>query len=219
MLIFAYSWSRLTNGGQLCYTRGTVIPCFITLTSADTQALNLLAVPSCIPIRLRRHVTDYSPDFTPNSPTEFRQPNTLNIPKRWKVTSEDLSAGVWWPVSEGGQEHNKRLNGEIKLSQNLKSTCVIGNLMVQVRSNIFLVATFIAEIPSLSQYSVVVLPFSATAFVSEDSEKPLAEFDVEIATAYANGPRPLTYAQHPSDDEILVRENYTILSSTSVSFV
>ncbi|KAK0469610.1 uncharacterized protein EV420DRAFT_46434 [Desarmillaria tabescens] len=40
----------------LCYTRGTVIPCSITLTSADTQALHLLAVPSCIPIHLRRHV-------------------------------------------------------------------------------------------------------------------------------------------------------------------
>ncbi|KAK0223390.1 hypothetical protein IW262DRAFT_1366409 [Armillaria fumosa] len=112
----------------LCYTRGTVIPCFITLASADTQALNLLAVPSCIPIRLRRHVTDYSPDFAPNSPTEFRRPNTMDVPKRWKVTSEDLGTGIWWPVREDGQEHSKRLNGEIKLSQNLKSTCVIGNL-------------------------------------------------------------------------------------------
>ncbi|KAK0480075.1 hypothetical protein IW261DRAFT_110475 [Armillaria novae-zelandiae] len=182
----------------LCYTRGTVIPCFITLTSADTQALNLLAVPSCIPIRLRRHVTDYSPDFAPNSPTEFRRPNTTNVPKRWKVTSEDLGTGVWWPVREDGQEHSKRLNGEIKLSQNLKSTCVIGNFVVQ--------------------YSVVVLPFSATAFVSEDLGKPLAEFDIEIATAHASGPRPLTYAQHPSDDEVVIRENYTILSSTSVPF-
>ncbi|KAK0446292.1 hypothetical protein EV421DRAFT_1933470 [Armillaria borealis] len=182
----------------LCYTRGTVIPCFITLTSADTQALNLLAIPSCIPIRLRRHVTDYSPDFAPNSLTEFRQPNTMNIPKRWKVTSEDLGTGVWRPVREDGQEHSKRLNGEIKLSQNL-STCVIGNFMVQ--------------------YSVVVLPFSATAFVSKDSEEPLAEFDVEIATAYASGPRPLTYAQHLGDGEIVIRDNYIILSSTSVSFV
>ncbi|KAK0193942.1 hypothetical protein F5146DRAFT_998440 [Armillaria mellea] len=116
-----------------------------------------------------------------------------------KVTSEDLGTGVWWPVRENGQEHSKRLNGEIRLSQNLKSTCVIGNFMVQ--------------------YSVVAPPFSATAFVSEDPEKPLAEFDVEIATTHASGPRLLIYAQHPSDGEVVITESYTILSGTSVPFV
>ena len=41
---------------QLTYTRGSFIPCHLTITSSDIQALNLLAIPTAQRIRLMRRV-------------------------------------------------------------------------------------------------------------------------------------------------------------------
>lgn len=47
----------LSLAKPLCYARGTVIPCHLTITSGDMNALDLLAVPKSAPlVRLMRHV-------------------------------------------------------------------------------------------------------------------------------------------------------------------
>ncbi|KAF6758843.1 hypothetical protein DFP72DRAFT_807356 [Ephemerocybe angulata] len=43
-------------GKPLTYTRGSVVPCHLTLNSSDIQALNLLAIPSTPRLRLMRRV-------------------------------------------------------------------------------------------------------------------------------------------------------------------
>ena len=46
----------LTNLSQLCYTRGTVIPCYLTLICLDVHALDLLSTPKSPVVRLTRRV-------------------------------------------------------------------------------------------------------------------------------------------------------------------
>ncbi|KAJ7158493.1 hypothetical protein C8R46DRAFT_1109353 [Mycena filopes] len=160
----------------LCYTRGAPIPCAITLSSTDAQALDLLSAPRAIPVHLRRRLKPLLPASKRNGMFDANADLSVD-------PAENIAAATWWPSVDGahgqGQGsarriHRRRLDGEIQLPVSLKPSCRIAHFAVE--------------------YTVEVLPFKATAFVAVET-KPMLRQSVEIVTMFAsNCPRPRAYA-------------------------
>ncbi|TFK40192.1 hypothetical protein BDQ12DRAFT_680492 [Crucibulum laeve] len=154
----------LSLAKPLSYTRGSVIPLVLRLETKDLQALDLLAVPKVIAVRLRRTVK-----YNVNGE---RTVDTFG----WKDEVEHSQLAVWWPSLEAAEDSSlctRTVNGELHLKIDMKPTSAMAHFRVE--------------------YTLVLFPFDAIAFESADTE-PLALQSVEITTAYAPGPRPRTYA-------------------------
>lgn len=168
---------------QLCYTRGAAIPCVLDIECKDRQALDLLASPKAIVVQLRRRVRFFLAAATVG---DGQAPG-------WNDTVEDLETAVWWPgAGNSADPCTRRLEGEIRLSKDLKPTSAIAHFSVSVRS-LRCPVLFTLIDPSVPQYSVVMHPFETTAFASIDT-KPLLAEPVEIATMYGRGPRPRAFS-------------------------
>jgi len=154
----------LSLATPLCYSKGTAIPCIISIETPDSQAMDLLSSPRAIDVRLRRCVT-------------YRE-NAGIVKKMGSGSSEiieDITTAVWWPSQDGHttKPGQRRLNGEMQLSNALKPTSAIAHFAIE--------------------YLVVVMPFQPTAFISADTDILLSE-RVEIATMLASGPRAKIYS-------------------------
>ncbi|CAA7267040.1 unnamed protein product [Cyclocybe aegerita] len=135
----------LSLAKPLCYARGTVLPCFLTLESSSPQALDLLCTPSAIALSLRRRVRFY------NKPSSSRQDVA------WNESMEDTGRAVWWPstAADAHSDSNTRyLEGEIRLEKDLRPTSEMGHFSIS--------------------YAVVLCPFTAVGF-SSDSTALLSE--------------------------------------------
>jgi hypothetical protein len=87
----------------------------------------------------------------------------------------------------------KRMHGEIRLAKDLMPSTSIAHFTVEVGKSF--VRPFIKLKISILKYSVVVMPFEATAFVSSSAKgEPLLSESVEVATKLAHGPVPKAYA-------------------------
>jgi hypothetical protein len=158
---------RLSVAKPLCYTRGAVIPCVLDIECKDSQAFDLLASPHAVVLQLQRRVRFFL-DTAAVSASQLG----------WNETVDAVETAVWWPGERNSAEpHVRRLEGEIRLSKDLKPTSAISHFSVS--------------------YSVVMSPFVTTAFTSTDTKAVLAE-PVEIATMYGRGPRPRAFAPPPS---------------------
>jgi hypothetical protein len=99
----------------LSYTRGSVIPLFLTLTSSDAQVLNLLTSSKAASVRLVRRVK-YSMNGSDG-----------------RESVDFLENAVWWPANDGGGDRlNRRMCGEIRLVKDLKPSCSIGHFSLEV---------------------------------------------------------------------------------------
>ncbi|KAH9848132.1 hypothetical protein C2E23DRAFT_941244 [Lenzites betulinus] len=110
----------------LCYTRGTAIPCLMTIETTDPQALDLLSAPRSPVVRLLRRIS--AQDTGP-----------FNVPKplpglEFESTVQEVATAVWW--SEHARDRltpQKRvLHGEIHLSASLKPSCRFGKFELSV---------------------------------------------------------------------------------------
>ncbi|KAJ3785368.1 hypothetical protein GGU10DRAFT_355079 [Lentinula aff. detonsa] len=180
---------ELSLAQPLSYTRGSVIPLSLTLSSTDSQALDLLSSHRALAVRLRRKVTSN------------RAQNLAEFNAPWNATQGavstepiiDIAGAVWWqrPGSTSSNETginpttlskvilHKELEGEILLSKSLKPTFHISHFGIE--------------------YSVVVLPFDTTGFVPSTSAQkiyngPIIEQRVEIMTMFPKGPRPISHS-------------------------
>lgn len=159
---------RLSFAKPLCYTRGSVIPLSLSLSSTDTQVLDLLSAKA-ITVRLKRVLKFRVKTAGPDE----------NLYGQWSLEMKDdveeMTSAVWWPSAEGAQTNlnERQFSGEIQLAKGLKPSCAISHLKLF--------------------YIVVFLPFEATGFTSANNG-PLLEQTVEVATLYAKGPRPITYS-------------------------
>ncbi|KAF7374745.1 hypothetical protein MSAN_00360000 [Mycena sanguinolenta] len=90
----------LSLANPLSYTRGTVIPCRLTLESTDDQALDMFSSPSAPVVILRRCV-------------RFQNPSTSSK-----------------PVEGNDAPYSRSLEGEIKLAKDLASSSSIGRFTV-----------------------------------------------------------------------------------------
>ncbi|KAF8884615.1 hypothetical protein BD779DRAFT_1442937 [Infundibulicybe gibba] len=162
----------LSLARPLCYTRGAIIPCHLTVRATLPQDLDLLVKPDTIVAHLRRRV-------------RFHQ-DTAGTMKRHSITPltvgdvQDLTFGVWWPRHEGlsSQEtYQREMHGEIHLPGDLQPSC---------------------DFPSLSiEYYIVILPFDSPYFLAERSQVVISQ-PIRIATVHAPGPTPEPISSQPS---------------------
>lgn len=156
----------------LCYTRGSPLPCAVTISSSDSQAVDLLASPRSVNVHLRRSVRSRKTS-TYLSQTPISQSSC--IVGGFKDFVQDVGEAVWWTCNNPILEHevtSKSLMGEILLPVTLKPSCLIGKFCIE--------------------YSVDVLPFKSPVFTI--LEIPVVQQTVEIATLFARCPRPRSYA-------------------------
>ncbi|KAF9068954.1 hypothetical protein BDP27DRAFT_1326169 [Rhodocollybia butyracea] len=162
---------------SLSYTRGSVIPLSLILTSEDSQVVDLLSSGQALAVKLRRRISS-------NPALHFAE---LNAP--WTnvyapistAFSEDVCTASWWKRLNSLQDSaattksfSREIEGEIVLSKTLKPTFQISHFGLE--------------------YSVVMLPFNTSSFVPRTDNGPILEQRVEIATIYPKGPRPIAHS-------------------------
>jgi len=115
-----YSLSPLP---KLSYTRGTVIPLFMSVESEDEQALDLLATPKAIMARVRRRTRDH---VHPDNHVEYSS---------WRDALDHSQRAVWWPSMEspkGDSGRVRNLQGEIHLKPGMRPTTALGGFRIDV---------------------------------------------------------------------------------------
>ncbi|KAJ4494744.1 hypothetical protein C8J55DRAFT_497540 [Lentinula edodes] len=196
---------KLSLAQPLSYTRGSVIPLSLTLSSIDSQALDLLSSRQALTVRLRRKVT-YK---RAQNLAEINAPWNSVIPTDPTVEFADA---VWWQrpgsvnLNETGPMPVKtrlyrELEGEILLPKSLKPTFHISHFGIE--------------------YYVVMLPFDTTGFVpSTPAQKfhngPILEQRVEIVTMFPKGPRPISHSP-PEYQKQIAHPNRTSLPPSRAS--
>ncbi|PPQ94799.1 hypothetical protein CVT25_007436 [Psilocybe cyanescens] len=130
-----FSIKRILNQHQklylakpLCYTRGTVIPCYLMISSHDSRSLEILADPQLQYVRLTRRIRYFDePAKCVEQYLQGKEPTTLE-----EVEEAELAA--WWvPPKDVLQEpYLKRLEGEIHLAKELTPSSNFLPLSVEV---------------------------------------------------------------------------------------
>ncbi|RDB25527.1 hypothetical protein Hypma_006735 [Hypsizygus marmoreus] len=123
-----------------CYTRGAIIPCYLTLQASDGRLLDHFAAPSAIVVKLLRRLRYFS------------KPSHSRMDVAWHETVEEVSTAVWWPsASLSSTPTSRHLEGEIKLGKDLRPTTSAGHFSIsyQVVLRPFDVPHFASENRSL----------------------------------------------------------------------
>lgn len=94
---------------------------------SDVQALDLLAAPEALDVRLRRHISMGLADVSSTST------GASSYAIEFEETAEDVKSAVWWPVRQGATY--RALAGEIHLPRELKPSCCIGKFKLSVSSS------------------------------------------------------------------------------------
>ncbi|TRM64222.1 hypothetical protein BD626DRAFT_249145 [Schizophyllum amplum] len=100
----------LSLAKPLAYTRGSAMPVSITILSRDAQALDLLAAPAALSLRLRRRVRYWA------------APSARPREVAWSEATEDVASATWWPDTTPAPGGVRRLAGEISLPRDLTPT-------------------------------------------------------------------------------------------------
>lgn len=170
----------LSISKPLSFTRGTVIPLSVLLTSSDELALDLLCAPGALNIRLFRHVC-HEPSVTAKvragrfeisgrsrPPGSGRSQSMAGVD--FKVVTSPVGPATFWSSLDAAEEEGRRrLDGEVQLPLDLKPTTTLGHLEVW--------------------YTIMLHSPEAPGFVPDDTLSLLAT-PIEITTAYGTGPRP-----------------------------
>ena len=136
-----YSYLSLFSSFQSSYTRGTTIPLSLTITlsSPDTQALDLLASPSSPNVHLLRDVR-YGSETTQGQTGNASIAKTGMKPNlAMKSAVTQVASAVWWMPSSSsttnqGSESglSKRLEGEIQLPSDIPPSFLFAKLEINV---------------------------------------------------------------------------------------
>lgn len=103
----------------LSFTRGTVIPCCLTVEGTDAAVLDSLCRPSTIVATLRRRVRFY------NKSTYAR------TDVAWNETLEDVGNASWWPSrTMQSNTYTRQLEGEIQLPKDLRPSSDMGHFSI-----------------------------------------------------------------------------------------
>ncbi|EAU85673.2 hypothetical protein CC1G_10945 [Coprinopsis cinerea okayama7 len=136
----------LSISRPLCYTRGSVLPCFLTLEGREPSILDVLAFPNAPTLKLRRRVRF----FNRNASSAASSGKLKEV--AWNESVDDVGTAVWWqpPNARGDEsEYVRHLEGEIKLTKDLRPSSEIAHFSVS--------------------YSVVLLPFKAANYTSDST--------------------------------------------------
>lgn len=103
-----------------------MIPCHIAIQSKDLQALDLLAKPKAIVVRLTRCVQH------PNDAGQSMSSASLNV--AMAEDKKEVERAVWWinPEAEDLDAQVRHLEGEIHLEKELQPSCSFSLFKVSV---------------------------------------------------------------------------------------
>ncbi|KAJ7904036.1 hypothetical protein B0H13DRAFT_1620928 [Mycena leptocephala] len=110
----------LSLARPLCYTRGSVIPCWIALSSGDTEALEMHASPDALVVHLRRCVRWQNTEL----------PGIQSVEGTTALTAVALAA--WWPRPEDPRTdaYTRVLEGELRVPDDLVSSSAMGTFSI-----------------------------------------------------------------------------------------
>ncbi|KAF4619752.1 hypothetical protein D9613_004949 [Agrocybe pediades] len=186
------------------YTRGTFIPCHLSVYSSDTEALELVATPKHIAVHLVRRVQYYQ---DPNARTGNNGNGAASSPVESQV---EVERAVWWTSQDvtettlAAEATSRQFSGEIHLDKDLQASSVFPLFKIS--------------------YDVELLPFRSSVFqpsrmkaTSSDEEngkstrrgysnsdirneldvhsRPLLSHPVTIATLHGEGPTPIPFTK------------------------
>jgi len=116
------SFMNRTLSCQLCYPIGSPLPLIITFTGTDSQALDLLSVPSSIQLHLVRSIATGSDAAAEDV---IRRSNNFFL--------ESVGQAFFWPSSEGAPEAGSRsLQGELEVKKTLKPGFLFPRFSIRV---------------------------------------------------------------------------------------
>ena len=108
---------------QLSFATGSPIPLFLSFTSSDEQALDLLCTTSAIRLALLRERLVGSHATVVGAPGQSS--NTFR---------EVMGTAYFWPSQDGTVQHGRRqLQGEIDVRKSLRPTFVFPRFSLRVR--------------------------------------------------------------------------------------
>ncbi|PPQ66742.1 hypothetical protein CVT26_009543 [Gymnopilus dilepis] len=169
------------------FTRGTIIPCHLSVECTDEQALDLLANPKSLAVRLLRRV-EYCDDGTKNSISSSRGVGNADVNKLQTHTSE-VERAVWLPTRSTNSSPVRQFNGEIHLNKELQPSCL---------SPLFKVSYYVELLPfecSVFKPSSSTFDDSSIPFRKEGASRALLSRQVTIATLHGEGPRPVPFTK------------------------
>jgi hypothetical protein len=140
----------------LCYTRGSVIPCSLTVSSRDPQALDMITASDCINVTLQRRV-GYS--------------CALGLEKKKVAEQEsyrDFSRAVWWPsATMQSDPYNRHLDGEIRIPKDSRPTSLMDHFSIS-----YSVVVHSFNIPSLKSNPSEILLSEPVDIVTSHARGP-----------------------------------------------
>jgi hypothetical protein len=195
----------LSLANPLTYTRGSLIPVHLVISSKDTQALDLLGVSTAPAVKLLEllEVRTTLNELGGNVKLFKRDGNTFTRESR------AIANAVWWADPASAPEGERRLFGEIHFGLETTPSFEVPDVRLYVGA--FFCSTLCRLLTCCEQYQVAVLPFSVAGFVAPKSpnaihgelHNALTVQDVDVVTAYVgaeHGSKPLmvtppTYAK------------------------
>jgi hypothetical protein len=122
---------------QLCYTRGTTIPCALIIECGDPQALEILSSPEAVVLRLRRNVRFHTREKTA---AHYGDVASKLV---WKEELDHSELASWWPAADRALETDstdaiainafrRMLKGEIHLREDLIASSSVAHFRIEV---------------------------------------------------------------------------------------
>ncbi|KXN92302.1 hypothetical protein AN958_08533 [Leucoagaricus sp. SymC.cos] len=173
---------------QLSYTRGTVIPCYMKLSSPDISFLNALASPRAVNLALFRTI----------SHSQMGQ-GISSIDK-----SAPLVSAVWWspPKTEFPLDAGKRhLEGEVHLSKTMVSSCDFPLFNIE-----YTLALLPFTIPSFKSTLDLSSDHASHPEYDNRDHRQLLKCTVEITTFHEYGPIPVSFTSPASGNGSVRKE-------------
>ena len=96
----------------------------MTVSTSDSQALDLLSAPSALSVRLTRNA-DFAPTILSSS--------VLKVTSPWQAPPELVAEATWWSALDSDRSSEKTLHGEIRIPENVSPSCLILNFLLQAR--------------------------------------------------------------------------------------
>ncbi|KAJ7314491.1 hypothetical protein DFH08DRAFT_1041736 [Mycena albidolilacea] len=144
----------------LCYTRGSVIPCWLTLTSGDVEALELYA-PDALSVHLHRCVCWQSAS-TPVQHT---------VGGKTSVTA--VARAVWWQRVD--DMYTRTMEGELRVPADLVSSSAMGTFSISYTVELGPPDSVgFAPVDRDDGTSLISMPVEVVTMYATDASRPIA---------------------------------------------
>ncbi|KAF8914294.1 hypothetical protein CPB84DRAFT_1742084 [Gymnopilus junonius] len=183
------------------FARGTIVPCYLSVECPDEQALDILANPKSLALRLYRRV-EYYDDGGKCSISSARAAGNASV-NRVHAHITEVERAIWLASSTAGPQGTiRQFNGEFHLSKELQPSCEFPLFKVSYHVELlpFDSPVFKLSSSSLDDFSTKEIPTSES--------HALLSHPVTITTLKGEGPRPVpfTKAKHRKERKTISKD-------------